>query len=191
MAKLWKWDIALDFSLNISFTEKTETYQKRTWSWSNPKFQTATRTILEYQWNEWKLDECCWDIANLMKEYMIDYAPIDTSKHKDKIVLRDNIRVEQRGVWAYRVWPQWIPYALRRNFENKLHPEKRHYIEKTWNFHSDEYQKILNSYAEEIWADIIKRAIRWMSWWWADTNWWSWKKWLQNNGKFGFNTILR
>lgn len=188
---MWKWDIALDFSFNISFTERTETYKKRTWSWSKPKFQTATRIIKEYQWNEWKLDECCWVIANLIKDYMVGYTPIDESRHKDNIVLRDNIKIEQKGIWDYRVWPQGIPYAVRRNFENNLHPNKRHYIEKTRNFHLDEYQEILDSYAEEIWADIIKSAIRWVSWWWVDTNWWSWEKWLQRNDKFGFNTILK
>ena len=188
MSKLWKWDIALDFYPNITFEEKTEVYQKRVWSWWKPKYQTTTRTILEYQWNEWKLDECCFDIASLMKDYMINYAPIDKSKHKDKIVLRDNIRVEQKGLWRYIVWPQWIVYALRRNFENNLHPNKRHYMEKTWNNHRDEYQRILNSYAQEIWADILKKAIIWKSWW-EEKYWWQWKK-LASNWKFSYRTKL-
>lgn len=51
-------------------------------------------------------------------------APIDRGK------LKQGIGIE-RGARSARVGPRNIPYGVRREFENKKNPHKKHYMKKT------------------------------------------------------------
>ena len=100
---------------------------------------------------------------------MIRYAPIDESDYRDDVVLKENIDFDR--IWKDRiiVWSSDIPYAARRNYENNLHPDTRHYIEKSWNNHMYDYQEILDEEIKNAADDLLENMIKWMrksSWAW-------------------------
>lgn len=175
MSVRW-WDIWINFEIDI-YDEVEYVSYKTIWStrwarsWSEVKW-FRVEEVTEY-WTELNraLLIASNDIAHLVAQYQREYAPIDESKHKDKIVLRDNIVVRSDN-WEYTVWTDNIPYATRRNYENNLHPRTMNYIEKSWENHIQEYEDILDSYAEQ-WADrllysMLERSSGATSW---DNRW--------------------
>lgn len=50
------------------------------------------------------------------------------------------------------VWPEWIPYAVRREFQNKKNPHKKFYMKRTYDTMS---KKTVN--ADKIVIGILKR----------------------------------
>ena len=81
---------------------------------------------------------------------------------------RENIKIISDD-WLFAVWTDNIPYATRRNYENKLHPDKRRYVQKTFENHYDEYWRILNqevkNIADDFWDKMLKE-LRKSSWAW-------------------------
>ena len=152
------WDIGIDFKVDIYSNIKKVSY-KRTWStrwakeWSEVKWYKLERVIEYEKTLNSDLLMAARDIAHLIKDYQIEYAPIDESWRKDDIVLKENIKITSDN-WEFTVWTDNIPYATRRNYENNLHPDTKHYIENSWNNHVQEYEEILDDYAEE-WADRL------------------------------------
>jgi hypothetical protein len=51
-------------------------------------------------------------------------APIDTGKLKQGIAIEKSLN-------KARIGPRSIPYAVRREFENKKNPHKKFYMKKT------------------------------------------------------------
>ena len=90
---------------------------------------------------------------------MIDYAPIDESKYKDDVVLKENIWVFFKWDWQYEVRADNIPYATRRNYENALHPQTLHYVERSWENHLAEYQQILQKWSNVALSEIVPQLI--------------------------------
>ena len=185
MSELSKWQIWLNFDLKLQTKVEKVKIRQRIWGWSSWKTRTITvDRVITDKWDVETLDNAVFEIAYRAGEHMYNYAPFDESPYRDDIVLRDNITVRQIWYWNYMVWPnEKIPYALRRNFENKLHKNKRHYIEKSWNFHIDEYEEILKKKAEWIAQEELIKIIKWMG------NWWSWTNWLIEY-KFSFKDEL-
>ena len=105
------------------------------------------------------LESAVEEIAHKVKKYMIDYAPIDESKYKDDVVLKENIWVFYRWEWKYEVRADNIPYATRRNYENALHPQTLHYVERSWENHLAEYQQVLQKWSNIALSEIVPQLI--------------------------------
>lgn len=167
------WDIGLQFTVEF----KSENVAEHTWpvragNWSELEKKwykvKSQRKINEVYGFNTALSNAMIRIADRVKDHMYHYAPVDESKYKDDVVLRENIDYE----WQWDrvvIWTDDIPYATRRNYENKLHPNKRHYIEKSFNNHYDEYERILEdeiwNVASDIWDNMLKE-LRKSSWAW-------------------------
>lgn len=168
--EVYGWDIGLSLGVNFITTQK-----------DNKKWKAKNLSELEKKWykvdrkskdvNDFNdaLDNALVRIANEVKNNMIRYAPIDESKYRDDVVLKENIDFDT--IWKGRiiVWSSDIPYAARRNYENNLHPDTRHYIEKSWNNHMYDYQEILDEEVKNAADDLLENMIKWMrksSWAW-------------------------
>lgn len=168
------WDIGLQFTVEFQSTEVAEHTWSTRWagSWADLekkwyRLKTKRNISQAYDFNQ-TLSNAMIRIADRVAKHMIDYAPIDESKYKDDVVLKENIDYE----WQWNrvvIWSVDIPYATRRNYENRLHPNKTHYVEKSFNNHYDEYERILEdevwASASEIWDDMLKE-LRKSSWAW-------------------------
>ena len=168
------WDIGLQFTVKFKSVKAEHSGDIRADDWSE----------LEKKWYELKwysrsekkavsnfntaLKNAMVRIWKRAKKYMIDYAPIDESRYKDDVVLKENIDYDWQ--WDSMVIGSVnIPYATRRNYENKLHPDKRRYVQKTFENHYDEYWRILNeevkNLADDFWDKMLKE-LRKSSWAW-------------------------
>jgi len=199
MAFTW-WDAWIDFQVDIFQSVKVPQYwqvvvwqrpiykdmirHKEVWWWSGWGGMTYWKTLVWYEdivetrvvWYAYEvvanelLIQATREIARQVAKHMIDYAPIDESKYKDDVVLKENIWITYKWNWRYEVWARNIPYATRRNYENALHPQTLHYIERSWENHLNEYQEILSDvvrwWAEALMVSELEEVVKVSSWAW-------------------------
>ena len=177
MASGWGIDIKFDM---VALWQAQKTITEQVWGWrkkyqrqSSVKTRTYTKTVT------YDLSNIIWEaISESIKDHMIDYAPIDESPSKDDIVLKENIDVEPLWNWHFVIWSD-LPYATRRNYENKKNHDTIHYVERAYQNHKSDYDKIAQDIAEEYVDTYISNMIstlRKSSWAKSATNWGSSEK---------------
>ena len=102
-------------------------------------------SILVSKWvpeKEKELDEAVLDMATDIHREAVIMAPKATR------ALANSGRVERIGIGMYRVifGGGSVPYALRRHYENRLHPGTLHYLEKP----GDRISKQVSSYLRKV-----------------------------------------
>lgn len=172
MASKWWIDLTLKVT---ALGQRTETFTKLVWWWRQKyqrKSTMKTRTYTETR--TYDLSDIISEvIATNIQANMIEYAPIDESPNRDNIVLKENIEVKKNKNWQYTVGSN-LPYATRRNYENRKNPDTLHYVERAYENHESEYDIIARDIAHEyvdtyIW-NIIAELWR-SSWAKKSTNW--------------------
>lgn len=172
MAKGW---INIDFKVSAPTVRVVESRTVQIWQWRRKyqrKSSLRTRTYTETR--TVKLANVISEIiANRIADYMIEYAPIDESPYRDDIVLKENIVANEVSDWRYVVWSD-LPYATRRNYENRKNPGTLYYVERSYQNHESEYdeiaQSIVDDYVNNRVAEIIANLNK-SSWAKKSTNW--------------------
>jgi len=180
MSRFTGWDIWIEFTVNVErpqYSFVSWIRAKKKWWWKGWSRLTSSWWYWEetWYWIDSKLNRASHKMAELIKSYLEEYAPVDESDYADNVVMKNNVVIHWIK-WEYEVWFENIPYATRRNYEHTEHYNREwnnlNFVEKAWNDHVREYEEILDKAAED-WADeLLSAYLNRSSWATTGYNWW-------------------